>query len=123
LDPRLARVLHCYAAFAPPELDLTIICGHRNQADQTAAFEAKRSKTPWPRSKHNSKPARAFDFIPAPFSAPGDWRDALRFARIAGAVLWVAAQEKVPMRWGGDWDQDGRSLDETFLDLGHLELL
>jgi peptidoglycan L-alanyl-D-glutamate endopeptidase CwlK len=28
----------------------------------------------------------------------------------------------IAVRWGGDWDHDGKSKDEQFLDLGHFEL-
>ena len=123
LDGRLQRVLHRYADWAPPELDLSIICGHRGESEQTAAFVAKKSKTPWPRSKHNRKPSWAFDFMPYPFPSAEHWKDAIRFGRIAGGILLVASIEKVPCRWGGDWDQDGQSIDEGFLDLGHVELI
>ena len=123
LDGRLQRVLHRYADWAPPELDLSIICGHRGESEQTAAFVAKKSKTPWPRSKHNRKPSWAFDFMPYPFPSAEHWKDAIRFGRIAGGILLVASIERVPVRWGGDWDQDGQSIDEGFLDLGHVELI
>ena len=123
LDGRLQRVLHRYADWAPPELDLSIICGHRGEAEQTKAFVAKKSKTPWPRSKHNRKPSWAFDFMPYPFPSAEHWKDAIRFGRIAGGILLVASIERVPVRWGGDWDQDGQSIDEGFLDLGHVELI
>lgn len=125
LDGRLQRVLYRYADWAPPELDLTIIVGHRGEAAQNEAFNARpqRSKTPWPKSKHNRLPSWAFDFRPAPFPSAEHWKDGVRFGRIAGAILWVAAAERVPVRWGGDWDQDGQSIDESFLDLGHVELI
>jgi peptidoglycan L-alanyl-D-glutamate endopeptidase CwlK len=123
LDGLLQRILYRYADSAPPELDLSIICGHRGEAEQTRAFQTKKSKTPWPRSKHNRIPSWAFDFRPFPFPTAEHWKDGIRFGRIAGAILWVAAQEKVPVRWGGDWDQDGQTIDETFLDLGHVELI
>jgi peptidoglycan L-alanyl-D-glutamate endopeptidase CwlK len=123
LDGRLQRVLYRYADWAPPELDLAIICGHRGEAEQTLAYTTKKSKTPWPRSKHNKLPSLAFDFRPSPFPSAEHWKDAIRFGRIAGGILLAASIEKVPVRWGGDWDQDGQSIDETFLDLGHVELI
>lgn len=123
LDGRLQRVLYRYADWAPKELDLAIICGHRGEAAQNLAFQTKKSKTPWPKSKHNRMPSGAFDFRPAPFPSAEHWKDALRFGRIAGGILLVASIEKVPLRWGGDWDQDGQSIDEGFLDIGHVELI
>lgn len=125
LDGRLQRVLYRYADHAPPELDLSIIVGHRGEAAQMAAYNARpqKSKTPWPRSKHNRLPSAAFDFRPHPFPSAEHWKDAIRFGRIAGGLILAAAIERVPVRWGGDWDQDGQSIDESFLDLGHLELV
>lgn len=123
LDGRLQRVLYRYADHAPQELDLSIVCGHRGEAAQNEAFRTGKSKTPWPKSKHNSLPARAFDFMPYPFPSAAHWKDSLRFGRIAGGLILAAAIEHVPVRWGGDWDQDGQSIDESFLDLGHLELI
>lgn len=123
LDGRLQRVLYRYADHAPPELDLSIIVGHRGEAAQNEAFRTKKSKTPWPRSKHNRLPSAAFDFRPYPFPSAEHWKDGIRFGRIAGGLILAAAIEKVPVRWGGDWDQDGQSIDESFLDLGHLELV
>jgi peptidoglycan L-alanyl-D-glutamate endopeptidase CwlK len=123
LDGRLQRVLYRYADLAPAELDLSIVCGHRGEAAQTKAFETKKSKTPWPKSKHNRLPSWAFDFTPYPFAGGKDWNDLARFARIAGGILIAAAIEKVPVRWGGDWDQDGATIDERFVDAGHVELM
>ena len=123
LDGRLQRVLYRYADWTPPELDLSIICGHRGEAEQTKAFQTKKSKTPWPKSKHNRKPSWAFDFRPFPFPSAEHWKDAIRFGRIAGGILLVASIERVPVRWGVEWDQDGQSIDEGFLDLGHVELI
>ena len=122
LDGRLQRLLHRYADVAPPELDLKVLEGHRGEAAQHAAFVSGASKLDWPESKHNSQPARAFDFVPYPFSPPGDWRDLARFARIVGALQLVAAQERIRIRSGLDWDRDGRTADETFVDAGHVEL-
>jgi peptidoglycan L-alanyl-D-glutamate endopeptidase CwlK len=123
LDGRLQRVLYRYADLAPAELDLSIIVGHRGEAAQNKAFAEKRSKTPWPKSKHNRLPSLAFDFTPYPFAGGKDWNDLARFARIAGGILIAAAIEKVPVRWGGDWDQDGATIDERFVDAGHVELI
>lgn len=122
LDGRLQRLLHRYADVAPAELDLTIVEGHRGEAAQHAAFVAGASKLDWPQSKHNSQPARAFDFVPYPFAPPGDWRDLARFARIVGALQLIAAQERIRIRVGLDWDGDGRTADESFVDAGHVEL-
>lgn len=121
LDGRLQRVLYKFANLAPEELDLSVLVGHRGEAEQNAAYNARpqRSKKRWPNSMHNKQPSLAFDFLPYPAR---DWDDVRQFARIAGALQLVAATLGIRLRWGGDWDQDGKTADEKFLDAGHLEL-
>lgn len=105
----------------PAWLDFAVICGHRNQIDQDAAFRAGKSELEWPYGKHNSLPSRAADVRPAsPFSS-SDWGDQIRFGRLMGFLEAVALDLGVPVRLGLDWNQDGRSIDEKFLDLGHIE--
>jgi hypothetical protein len=113
----------------PRHLDWAITCGWRNQKDQVAAFNARpqRSKKRWPESMHNvttpdGKPySRAFDIRPAsPFTAE-DWADRLRFARIIGFLECVAVDLGERFRFGIDFDGDGRSIDESFIDIPHIE--
>lgn len=108
---------------APKWLDFAITCGHRNEADQNAAFNAKpqRSKKRWPDSKHNTLPSKAVDIRPASPFNPEDWNDRLRFARLIGFIECVAVDLGIPIRVGLDFSGDGRSLDESFLDLPHIE--
>lgn len=104
--------------------DCVIICGRRGKAEQDAAVAAGNSKTVWPTSKHNKMPSMAVDV--APFdrpSRPVDWNDRERMTFFAGFVLAVARLKGVPMRWGGDWNQDTRLADNSFDDLAHFELL
>jgi peptidoglycan LD-endopeptidase CwlK len=123
LDGRLQRLLDRYADDAPPELDVTILEGHRGEAAQNAALASGASTLAWPDSKHNSSPSKAFDFTPYPFAGGRDWNDLARFARIVGALQLVAAREGLRIRSGLDWDRDGRTADETFVDAGHVELV
>jgi peptidoglycan L-alanyl-D-glutamate endopeptidase CwlK len=53
---------------------------------------------------------------------PIDWSDIKRMYFYGGIVRAVAEYEKIPIRWGGDWDGDTEVLDQTFNDLGHIEL-
>lgn len=99
-------------------MDLTVVCGHRGQAEQDAAKAAGRSTKAWPDSKHNRLPSPAVDVAPYPI----DWHDRARFARLAGFIEAVAADLDIEVRWGGDWDQDGRTADERLIDMPHLEL-
>lgn len=98
--------------------DCLIICGHRDKEAQDKAFREGNSKLQFPHGKHNSLPSMAIDVAPYPL----DWNDSLAFARLAGYILAVADSKGIPLRWGGDWNSNGKSKDERFLDLVHFEL-
>jgi peptidoglycan LD-endopeptidase CwlK len=100
--------------------DFTIVCGHRGQAEQDAAFFARpqRSTKRWPDSKHNQDPSTAVDIAPFPIY----WDDEAAFARLVGYVQAVADEMGIGIRWGGDWNGNGRTEDERLIDLPHLEL-
>jgi hypothetical protein len=119
-DPRIQAVVNEVIK----HFDCVVLCGHRGKADQDAAVASGNSKTPWPRSKHNALPSLAADV--APFdrpSRPVDWDDRERLTFFAGFVLAVARMQGVPLRWGGDWNQDTRVADNSFDDLAHFELV
>lgn len=99
--------------------DITIICGHRGEAEQTLAFTSGKSKEPWPKSKHNQTPSLAVDMAPYPLN----WADTAGFEAFGWRVLAIAQELGLPVRWGGDWNRNGRSDDERFLDLVHFELV
>ena len=107
-------------------VDFTIVHGWRGEEIQNALVDSGASKTPWPDSKHNHMEGNeacslAIDFAPWVGSTI-PWKDTHLFALIAG--VWFAAADEVgaTLRWGGDWDMDGLTTDQTFMDWGHLEL-
>jgi peptidoglycan LD-endopeptidase CwlK len=74
-------------------------------------------------SNHNYMPARAVDIIPD----SNDWNDRSAFAFLAGKIIAIADEMfdagQIPhrLKWGGDWDEDGRTLDEKLIDYPHIE--
>lgn len=44
------------------------------------------------------------------------------YGEIKEAMFIAARDVNVPLRWGGDWDGDGDTKDERFVDLVHFEL-
>ena len=43
---------------------------------------------------------------------------------LAGLIMALAAVNRVHLRWGGDWDEDGEPItDQTFNDLVHFEIV
>lgn len=105
-------------------VDFSIICGHRGESEQNAAFDNGYSKLRYPESKHNTFPSRAVDIMPWPIN--WDTRNADNLATIAhlmGLVTGIAIARGIRLRWGGDWDGDKRVRLVGFVDLPHLELL
>ncbi len=56
----------------------------------------------------------------APF--PIDWNDLARFDRIAVLMFAAAKGEGVAIRWGADWDRDGKPRERGETDSPHFEL-
>jgi peptidoglycan L-alanyl-D-glutamate endopeptidase CwlK len=100
-------------------MDLTVLESHRPKERQNALFRQGASKVQWPNSKHNTLPSKAVDIAPWPV----DWNDRESFCLLAGVMFAVASRYGFKLRWGGDWNRDGRTADESFRDYGHFELL
>lgn len=103
------------------------IVGYRSQADQDAAFAAKKSKLKWPHSKHNTVPSKAVDVVPDAVPETDkvdiDWNYVPAFYFFAGIVHAEALRLGIKIRWGGDWDSDLNLKENTFNDLVHFELV
>lgn len=99
--------------------DISILCGHRNEEDQNAAFKSGASKLSWPKGKHNSLPSRAVDAA----LYPVDWDDTGRHYMFVGMVKQKAKDLGIAIRCGADWDGDNQTTDQTFNDLVHFELI
>lgn len=99
--------------------DISVIQGHRDEATQNLYFKNGVSKVQWPNSKHNSFPSQAVDVQPSPYN-----EDTLRedLSYIAGLFVGIGAEMGLNIRWGGDWDEDGETADNSFDDLFHFEL-
>jgi peptidoglycan L-alanyl-D-glutamate endopeptidase CwlK len=114
-DERLQRVMF----EAIKHVDFSVLCGHRGEVEQTAAFRAGTTKVQYPNSKHNAYPSKAVDIVPYPV----DWRDTRRFDYLAGHILGIAGQMGIKLRWGGDWNGNDDMSDQSFNDLPHFELV
>ncbi len=112
--------------------DITIVHGFRAQLLQNALYRTGASKTPWPKSKHNRMKkdaifnmqpnSWAFDFAPY-INGDIPWEDTHIFAFIAGIFISVAIEHDIVAVWGGDFDGDGSTKDQTLLDWGHIHIL
>lgn len=100
--------------------DHSVIEGHRDEATQNRYFEAGVSKVSFPDSKHNIYPSEAIDIQPYPYNEE-TLREDLSY--LAGLYIGIAAERGIDLRWGGDWDEDGETADNSFDDLFHLEMV
>lgn len=67
-------------------------------------------------SKHTV--GKAVDLVPYPV----DWNDLKKFDAIAKAMLAAAKELGVPVRWGADWDGDGKPRERGESDSPHFEI-
>ena len=117
--------------------DHTIERGHRPKELQDRAVAEGNSKTPWPKSKHNSFPSNAIDAMPYPYSyadldgkngTKQQFRAWCRSYMFMGYVLatadamYLSGEIKSRIRSGADWDDDKNIAEETFIDIPHYEL-
>lgn len=127
--PDLQRLMNEAIKF----VDFVVVFGHRTIAEQQELYAQGRTKPGSivtdkdgvkNKSMHNHSPSLAIDI--APFNdktAPIDWSDTHRFSVLWGRVQQIAAQMGIKVRWGCDWDGDGKISEEKFKDFPHIELV
>lgn len=119
-DRELQRVFH--TALNLGLIDISILCGHRNEVDQMEAFNSNKSKVQWPNSKHNSFPSLGIDA--APYVGGKVSFDYRHCVYLAGIIMAVSTWLGVKIRWGGNWDMDTEVVtDQDFQDLLHYEVV
>lgn len=95
--------------------DIVVVTGYRGQAAQEAAFRAGHSKVRYPNGSHNLFPSMAVDIQPVTGGR------LTRFALGAKAVL-LGQMYRIPLRWGGDFNNDSNLDQKEFEDPYHLEI-
>ena len=98
--------------------DCTVIQGHRGEEEQNKYFKEGKSKVKYPNGRHNANPSNAVDVVPYHI----DWEDTDRMYYFAGFVKGIAYKMGIPIRWGGDWNDNTEVKDTNFKDLPHFEL-
>ncbi|MEZ5691213.1 MAG: hypothetical protein R3D71_06075 [Rickettsiales bacterium] len=108
-------------------MDFTIVCGHRGKLAQNTAFMTGRSKLKFPNSKHNKTPSLAIDIAPVKYKPNGamwiDWNDIQSFVDLSQVIFPIADKMGIHVRWGGDFNMDGRKTTNDAWDKGHWELM
>lgn len=96
-----------------------VLDSQRGRAAQELAFRQGNTKVHFGKSAHNWAPSIALDVCPLPVN----WKDTKPFLVLAQQVIFPLANVmKIPIRWGGDWNMNGKTTDESFIDLPHFEL-
>ena len=115
------------ALLASESQDFSVLEGLRTLARQKALYAKGRTtkgpKVTWTlNSRHLPNPktgwGEAIDLIPYPL----DWEDLSKFDAIASLMFKAADIEKVRIRWGADWDKDGKPRERGETDSPHFEL-
>ncbi len=106
-DPDLILLFNEALADPACPSDMSIVCGHRGEAEQNAAYARGASSLKWPRSRHNSVPSMAVDVAPyVAGSISWDWD---YYRPLAAHIKRVWSRLKSEGRvsgslvWGGDW--------------------
>ncbi len=122
VDNKLVRVVKRAAALATEDLDFSVNEGLRTLARQRRLYAQGRTR-PGPivtwtlNSKHIE--GKAVDLIPY----PEGWKAPLsKFEGVANLMFEAAKLEGVKIRWGADWDQDGKPRERGETDSPHFEL-
>ena len=109
-------------------MDFSVVEGLRSQERQQDLFNKGFSKTL--KSKHLRQSdgfGHAVDLYPYPINMAkvnnNDVREIARFSLLAGVVLSCAYDIGITVVWGGDWDSDGQTLDHSFFDAPHFQLM
>ena len=111
VDARLINVLNELIKM----MDVTIIEGVRTAKRQEELLAKGATKVKY--SKHME--GKAVDLAPYPIK----WDDRDGFYYMGGMIRGIAQQLGYKVRFGGDWDSDGDTRDNSFDDLVHMEIL
>ena len=96
--------------------DCTVTQGHRTVEEQEKLYKEGKTKVKF--GRHNHSPSIAVDVTPYPV----DYENTDRHYYFGGFVLGIAKSMGIDLRWGGDWDGDRETKDQTFNDLVHFEV-
>ena len=123
VHPDLVRVVRRAIEISP--VDFKVIEGVRTPERQRELYAQGRTKpgpvVTWTLKSNHFKQAdgygHAVDLLPAPY----DWKAAGPFDVMAKAMFAAAKELGVRLRWGADWDRDGKPRERGEGDSPHFE--
>lgn len=103
------------------EVDFTVLEGVRTLERQRELYAQGRTApgkiVTWTmKSRHIE--GKAVDLVPYPL----DWNDLEKFNKIKDAMFQAARELDVNLRWGADWDGDGKYREKGEYDSPHFEI-
>lgn len=125
VHPDLVRIVK--RAIEITRQDFSVLEGVRTPERQAELYAQGRSKpgqiVTWTMTSNHFKQAdgygHAVDLVPYPL----DWSDLRAFDAIAMAMFDAADELGLKIRWGADWDMDGKPREKGESDSPHFELV
>ena len=114
VHPDLVRVVERAASKASAEF--VVLEGVRTEARQRELYAQGRTKpgkivTDTMNTRHRTQRCGygcAVDVAPVEPDGSIDWNDPKKFLALGKVMFAAAIEEGVPIRWGYDWDRDGK---------------
>lgn len=127
VDPELVEIPRLVMSWGV--YDFTIVWGWRSDQQQMDAFLSGNSKKKTGSyhqvTKNGSPFAQAIDFAPWCLLPSGEmgipWKDTHAFAVLGGMMIAAGEILEIPVVYGGDWDMDGLTTDQSLMDWGHFQ--
>ena len=122
VNERLVMLVH--RALELSTVEFMVVEGLRTKQRQQQLYaQGRTSKGPIVTWTLNSKhiDGLAVDLAPV-VNGKIDWSDSKKFDAIAKAIFMAAAELGVKIRWGADWNQNGRPREKGESDSPHFEL-
>lgn len=123
VHPNLVRVVR--RAISLSAVDFTVVEGLRTPERQAELFAQGRTKpgakVTWTlKSKHID--GLAVDLAPVLPGGAIDWTNHAAFNEISRAMFAAAKEQGITLRWGADWDRDGKPRERGETDSPHFEI-
>lgn len=125
VHPNLVKVVK--RALELSDVDFTVLEGVRTKQRQLQLFAQGRTTAApvvtWTKTSNhfvNKKTGfgHAVDLAPVPI----DWNNTKAFDLMAKAMFAASKELGIPIRWGADWDRDGKYRERGESDSPHFEL-
>lgn len=144
VHPDLVRVVMRAAQLAQPADDFTVLEGVRSRQQMMINYGKGRTVTECTRkgvdARHAQPNVPKVTWLNDPFASPHavkadgyghavdlapypiDWDNVSRFDRLAHLMFDAAKMEGVHIKWGADWDEDGKPRERGESDSPHFQL-